>query len=53
MEKIKEMPRVKQNSQKEKMTKEKAIEILEREIPEDQMRLLKKQGALEILKQLD
>ena len=36
-----------------KLTKDMAIEILEREIQEDHIKLIKKQGALEILKQID
>ena len=60
MEKIKEIPKVKENGKKEKLTVKKAIEILEKEIPEDIIKLrrdqdiiLKKQGGLEILKQID
>ena len=54
MEKIKEKKQnIRNNGEKEKLTKEMAMEILEREIQEDQIKLLKKQGALEILKQID
>ena len=53
MEKIKEIPKNKENNKKEKFTKDMAIEILEREIQEDQIKLIKKQGALEVLKQID
>ena len=61
MDKTKEIKKdIKNNGQKEKLTKDMAIEILEREIPEDSRRiqeenikLIKKQGALEILKQID
>ena len=62
MEKTKEKKQdIKNNGEKkEKLTKEMAIEILEREIQEDQIKikedqfkLIKKQGALEILKQID
>ena len=53
MEKIKEIPKNKENNKKEKLTKDMAIEILEREIQEDQIKLIKKQGALEILLQID
>ena len=54
MEKTKEIKKdIKNNGQKEKLTKDMAIEILEREIQEDQIKLIKKQGALEILKQID
>ena len=53
MEKIKEIPKNKENNKKEKLTKDQAIEILEREIQEDQIKLIKKQGALEILLQID
>tara|TARA_Y100000310_G_scaffold319412_1_gene374649 strand:- start:322 stop:483 length:162 start_codon:yes stop_codon:yes gene_type:complete len=53
MEKTKEIPKNKENNKKEKLTKDMAIEILEREIQEDQIKLIKKQGALEILKQID
>ena len=52
MEKTKELKN-KDNHKKEKLTKDMAIEILEREIQEDQIKLIKKQGALEILKQID
>tara|TARA_R100001530_G_scaffold53019_1_gene39172 strand:- start:401 stop:565 length:165 start_codon:yes stop_codon:yes gene_type:complete len=54
MEKIKEKKQdIKNNGEKKKLTKEMAIEILEREIQEDNIKLIKKQGALEILKQID
>ena len=56
MEKVKEKPqdKIKQNGQKtDKLTVERAIEILERDIPEDNIKLIKKQGALEILKQIE
>ena len=62
MEKTKEIKqnKIKENGKKEKLTIKMAIEILEREIPEDSRRLqedniklTKKQGALEILKQID
>ena len=54
MEKTKEKKQdIKNNGEKKKLTKEMAIEILEREIQEDQIKLIKKQGALEILKQID
>ena len=54
MEKTKEKKQdVRNKGKKEKLTKDMAIEILEREIQEDQIRLFKKQGALEILKQID
>ena len=61
MEKIKEKKQdVRDNGQKKKLTVAMVIEILEREIPEDQakiqedqVKLIKKQGALEILKQID
>ena len=54
MEKTKEKKQnIRNNGEKEKLTKEMAMEILEREIQEDQIKLLKKQGALEILKQID
>ena len=54
MEKIKELKKdIKSNGEKEKLTKDMAIEILEREIQEDQIKLIKKQGALEILRQID
>ena len=54
MEKTKEIKqnKIKENGKK-KLTKEMAIEILEREVQEDQIKLIKKQGALEILKQID
>lgn len=55
MEKTKEkkQDKIKENGKKEKLTKEMAIEILEREVQEDHIKLIKKQGALEILKQID
>ena len=61
MEKIKEKKQdIKNNGEKKKLTVAQAIEILEREIPEDQakhqedqIKIIKKQGALEILKQID
>ena len=57
MNKVKDLPKkdtkIKENGKKEKLTKEMAIEILEREISEDQIKLIKKQGALEVLKQID
>ena len=62
MEKTKEIKqdKIKENGEKKKLTVAMAIEILEREIPqdqakiqEDQVKLIKKQGALEILKQID
>jgi len=54
MEKTKEKKQdVRNNGEKKKLTKDMAIEILEREIQEDQIKLIKKQGALEILKQID
>ena len=43
----------KDNGQEKKLTKEEAMEILEREIQEDTETLLRKQGALSILKQID
>ena len=53
MNKTKELPKIKENGVKEKLTKDQAIEILEREIKEDQIKLIKKQGALEILMQIN
>ena len=61
MEKTKEKKQdIKNNGEKKKLTVAEAIEILEREIPEDQakhqedqIKIIKKQGALEILKQID
>ena len=44
---------IRDNGEKKKITKDQAIEILEREIQEDNIKLIKKQGALEILKQID
>ena len=51
--KVKPQEKIKNNGEKEKLTKEMAIEILEREISEDQIKLIKKQGALEVLRQID
>tara|TARA_Y100000296_G_C4947418_1_gene144545 strand:+ start:113 stop:277 length:165 start_codon:yes stop_codon:yes gene_type:complete len=54
MEKTKEKKQdVKENGVKKKLTKDQAIEILEKEIPIDRDNLLRKQGALEVLKQID
>ena len=54
MEKTKKMPKNKENSKKEDgLTKEMAIESLKKEINEHQILLLKKQGALEVLMQID
>ena len=55
MEKTKEkvQDKIKENADDKKLTKDQAIEILEREIQEDQIKLIKKQGALEILLQID
>jgi len=55
MEKVKELKKnkIKENGEKKKLTKDEAIEILEREIQEDNIKLIKKQGALEILMQID
>ena len=54
MEKTKEKKQdIRDNGEKKKITKDQAIEILEREIQEDHIKLIKKQGALEILKQID
>ena len=54
MEKTKEKVQdIRENGEKKRLTKDQAIEILEREIQEDQIKLIKKQGALEILKQID
>ena len=55
MEKVKELKKdkIKENGEKKKLTKDQAIEILEREIQEDNIKLIKKQGALEILMQID
>jgi len=60
MVKTKEKKDVRNNGEKKKLTVAQAIEILEKEIPEDQakhqedqIKLIKKQGALEILKQID
>ena len=50
---VKEAPTIRDNGEKKKLTKDQAIEILEREIKEDQIKLIKKQGALEILMQID
>ena len=53
MEKTKEKKQdIKANGEK-KLTKDQAIEILEKEIPMDRDNLLMKRGALEILKQID
>ena len=55
MDKVKELKKdkIKENVDKKKLTKDKAIEILKREIQEDNIKLIKKQGALEILMQID
>ena len=54
MEKAKEKKQdIKANGEKKKLTKDQAIEILEKEIPIDRDNLLMKRGALEILKQID
>ena len=53
MNKVKEAPTIRNNGEKKKLTKDQAIEILEREIQDDNIKLIKKQGALEILKQID
>ena len=54
MEKTKEKKQdIRDNGEKKKLTKDQAIEILEREIQDDNIKLIKKQGALEILKQID
>ena len=62
MEKTKEIKKdkIRDNGEKKKLTVVMAIEILEKEIPEDIAKLqednnkiIKKQGALEILKQID
>ena len=54
MEKTKEIKQdIKSNGEKKKLTVAMVIEILEKEIPEDNFKLNKKQGALEILKQID
>ena len=55
MEKVKELKKnkIKENGEKKKLTKDEAIEILEREIQEDNIKLIKKQGVLEILMQID
>ena len=53
MEKTKTKPSIKENGVAKKLTKDEAIEMLEREIQSDQIKLIKKQGALEILKQID
>ena len=46
--------KIKENGKKEdKMTVAMAIEVLEKEIPMDRVKLIKKEGALEILKQID
>jgi len=51
--KAKVQDKIKENGEAKKLTKDQAIEILEREIQEDQIKFIKKQGALEILKQID
>jgi len=54
MEKTKEKKQdARDNGEKKRLTKDEAIKILKREIPEDQIKLIKKQGALEILEQID
>ena len=55
MDKVKELKKDKtiENGEKKKITKDEAIEILKREIQEDNIKLIKKQGALEILMQID
>ena len=53
MSKTKELPKIKENGVKGKITKDEAIEIIEREIKEDQIKLIKKQGALEVLMQIN
>ena len=54
MTKVKEQPKIKENNKKEDgLKKEMAIEVLEKEIHEHQILLLKKQGALEVLMQID
>ena len=54
MEKVKELKKdIKDNGEQKKLTKDQAIELLQKEIQEDQIKLIKKQGALEILKQID
>ena len=54
MEKTKEKKQdIRDNGEKKKITKDEAIEILTREIQEDHIKLIKKQGALEILRQID
>ena len=51
--KEKKQDKIRENGEKKRFTKDQAIEILEREILEDQVKLIKKQGALEVLKQID
>ena len=51
MEKIKEKPST-NNVEKKKLSISEAIVTLKKEIPEDQVRLIKKQGALEVLEQI-
>ena len=53
MEKTITKDKIKDNGKKEKFTKDQAIEMLEQQIQEDQIKLIKKQGALEVLKQID
>ena len=60
MEKTKEKKQdIRNNGEKKKLTKDQAIEMLEKELQEDQIqfskwiKIIKKQGALEILKQID
>ena len=55
MEKTKEkvQDKIRENCEAKKFTKDQAIEMLEKQIQEDQIKLIKKQGALEILKQID
>ena len=54
MEKTKEIKKdIKNNGKKEKLTIDKAMEILEREIGEDRIKLTIKQRTLDILKQID
>ena len=54
MEKTKEIKKdIKNNGKKEKLTIDKAMEILEREIQEDRIKLTIKQRTLDILKQID
>ena len=54
MEKTEEKKQdIRKNGEKKKFTKDEAMEILEKEIQEDKIKLIKKQGALEILMQID